>query len=83
MKHSNLSFCLYIVPNEPHLTPDDDVFEHLALGYARRHPVMHKGKACSGLHAQSFPQGVTNGAAWYPLSGTVTWTEEVCGDASY
>ncbi|GLH03804.1 Carboxypeptidase D [Gryllus bimaculatus] len=52
----------------PSLTPDDDVFRHLALTYASNHPVMARGAACrSG--APAFAHGITNGAAWYPLTG--------------
>lgn len=52
----------------PSLTPDDDVFKHLALTYARNHPTMNQGQACKA-GTPSFPNGITNGAAWYPLTG--------------
>ncbi|XP_039292676.1 carboxypeptidase D isoform X2 [Nilaparvata lugens] len=52
----------------PSLTPDDDVFKHLALTYSRNHPTMHQGKPCKS-GTPSFNQGITNGAAWYPLTG--------------
>lgn len=52
----------------PSLTPDDDVFQHLALSYSRLHPTMHQGLACKP-GSPSFPNGTTNGAAWYPLTG--------------
>jgi len=52
----------------PSLTPDDDVFKHLALTYSNNHPVMSQGKACKA-GTPSFNQGITNGAAWYPLTG--------------
>ncbi|XP_075219947.1 carboxypeptidase D-like isoform X2 [Lycorma delicatula] len=52
----------------PSLTPDDDVFRHLALTYSRNHPTMHQGLACKA-GTPSFSQGITNGAAWYPLTG--------------
>ncbi|XP_054257874.1 carboxypeptidase M isoform X2 [Macrosteles quadrilineatus] len=52
----------------PSVTPDDDVFRHLALTYSRNHPTMHLGQACKqGM--PSFKNGITNGAAWYPLTG--------------
>ncbi|KAG8294881.1 hypothetical protein J6590_092764 [Homalodisca vitripennis] len=55
---------------EPNLTEDDDVFKHLALVYARKHPTMHKGKACPNNYAKdTFPKGIVNGAEWYPLTG--------------
>lgn len=52
----------------PSLTPDDDVFKHLALTYAQNHPTMNRGLACKA-GTPSFPNGITNGAAWYPLTG--------------
>lgn len=50
------------------LTPDTDVFQHLALVYSTNHESMHRGIPCrdGGLE---FPNGTTNGAAWYPLTG--------------
>jgi len=50
------------------LTPDDDVFKHLALTYATNHATMHQGVACKP-GSPSFPNGTTNGAGWYPLIG--------------
>lgn len=32
--------------SSPSLTPDDDVFKHLALVYANSHAKMSKGVAC-------------------------------------
>uniref|UniRef100_A0A0A9Y9I8 Carboxypeptidase M n=2 Tax=Lygus hesperus TaxID=30085 RepID=A0A0A9Y9I8_LYGHE len=52
----------------PSLTPDEDVFRHLALTYSNNHPEMHKGKSCKS-NSPAFPEGITNGAAWYPLTG--------------
>lgn len=46
-------------------SPDDKVFRHLALVYSKNHKTMHKGKACG----ENFPDGVTNGADWYDVSG--------------
>uniref|UniRef100_A0A1B6FDZ9 Peptidase M14 domain-containing protein n=1 Tax=Cuerna arida TaxID=1464854 RepID=A0A1B6FDZ9_9HEMI len=60
------------VPKEPNLTEDDDVFKHLALVYARGHPTMHKGEACPNNFAKdTFPNGIINGAEWYPLTGSM------------
>lgn len=53
----------------PSVTPDDDVFRHLALTYSRNHPTMHQGQACK-QGTPSFKNGITNGAAWYPLTGS-------------
>lgn len=52
----------------PSQTPDDDVFHHLATLYARNHATMYQGVACKP-GSPSFPNGTTNGAAWYPLTG--------------
>ncbi|KAM5289316.1 carboxypeptidase M isoform 2-T2 [Ctenodactylus gundi] len=49
------------------LTPDDDVFQHLAHTYASRNPNMAKGDQCK--NKMNFPNGVTNGYSWYPLRG--------------
>ncbi|KAM9230466.1 carboxypeptidase M isoform 1-T1 [Dugong dugon] len=49
------------------LTPDDDVFQHLAHTYASRNPNMKKGDHCK--NNVNFPNGVTNGYSWYPLLG--------------
>ncbi|KAL1765007.1 carboxypeptidase M, partial [Sigmodon hispidus] len=49
------------------LTPDDDVFQHLAYTYASRNPDMTKGNHCK--NKRNFPDGITNGYAWYPLQG--------------
>ena len=52
----------------PSLTPDDDVFKHLSLVYARNHAKMSRGVACK-FYKPAFENGITNGAAWYPLTG--------------
>ncbi|CAN7937576.1 unnamed protein product [Ixodes hexagonus] len=53
--------------NKPSLTPDDDVFKHIASVYSFNHANMYLGAPCSS-DRQSFPNGTTNGAAWYPLA---------------
>ncbi|OQV17640.1 Carboxypeptidase M [Hypsibius exemplaris] len=47
------------------LTEDHDIFYHLASTYAQRHQHMHTGLSCGDY----FEGGVTNGAAWFPLTG--------------
>ncbi|XP_023238320.1 carboxypeptidase M-like isoform X1 [Centruroides sculpturatus] len=54
--------------SHPSPTPDDDVFRHLALIYSLNHKDMHLGIACRD-GTPGFPNGTTNGAAWYPLTG--------------
>ncbi|XP_053111994.1 carboxypeptidase M isoform X1 [Hemicordylus capensis] len=46
-------------------TPDNDVFVYLAKTYANNHATMYKGLACQDY----FPDGITNGFAWYSLKG--------------
>ncbi|KYN37346.1 Carboxypeptidase D [Trachymyrmex septentrionalis] len=59
-------------------SPDNDVFRMLALVYSNAHPRMHLGQPCPPIAKNSygktvleerFPEGITNGAAWYSLSG--------------
>ncbi|XP_067866654.1 carboxypeptidase D-like [Heterodontus francisci] len=47
-------------------SPDDDIFRHISLVYAQNHPKMQQVEACPG---STFPDGITNGAAWYSLQG--------------
>lgn len=54
--------------SQPSITPDDDVFKHLSLTYANNHAKMSRGVACKSA-IPTFEQGITNGAAWYPLTG--------------
>ncbi|CAL8279355.1 unnamed protein product [Gadus morhua 'NCC'] len=49
------------------VTPDNDVFVHLAKVYASSHTSMHHGNSC--VHSNKFADGITNGYEWYPLSG--------------
>jgi phosphatidylethanolamine-binding protein (PEBP) family uncharacterized protein len=55
-------------PYPPSISPDDDVFRHLATVYASTHPTMHLGYPCNNVDRE-FEGGITNGAAWYPLTG--------------
>ncbi|XP_060522719.1 carboxypeptidase M isoform X3 [Cylas formicarius] len=54
--------------SSPSLTPDDDVFKHLALTYSTNHAKMSRGVSCKSSQT-SFKRGITNGAEWYPLTG--------------
>lgn len=48
-------------------SPDDDIFRAMALTYSLNHPKMHLNTpACEG---DNFKDGITNGAAWYSVSG--------------
>uniref|UniRef100_A0AAG5DTN5 Peptidase M14 domain-containing protein n=1 Tax=Anopheles atroparvus TaxID=41427 RepID=A0AAG5DTN5_ANOAO len=63
-----LSSVFHSYTSQPSLTPDDDVFKHLSLTYANNHGKMSRGVACKTA-SPSFENGITNGAAWYPLTG--------------
>ena len=53
-------------------TPDNKVMKHLANVYSSNHLDMHLGKSCSvGQHGFQFKDGIGNGAAWYPLTGSM------------
>ncbi|CAK6980406.1 carboxypeptidase M [Scomber scombrus] len=49
------------------VSPDDDVFVHLAKVYSHNHASMHNGGRCDDN--RPFLDGITNGYQWYPLSG--------------
>lgn len=53
--------------NGASVSPDDDVFEHLAKVYSYNHATMHKGNRCT--ESRPFLDGITNGYEWYALSG--------------
>jgi hypothetical protein len=46
-------------------TSDDDVFKWIALNYSINHPTMRKSPCGYDI----FSNGITNGAAWYPVLG--------------
>ncbi|XP_042883422.1 carboxypeptidase D-like isoform X2 [Penaeus japonicus] len=48
--------------------PDDTVFKKLAKAYSFAHPKMPHGKPCNNPRVV-FPDGITNGAKWYSVSG--------------
>ncbi|XP_066525488.1 carboxypeptidase M [Hoplias malabaricus] len=49
------------------ISPDNDVFIHLAQTYSFNHSSMHKGDSC--YDSKDFTGGITNGFGWYPLQG--------------
>ncbi|XP_013405444.1 carboxypeptidase D [Lingula anatina] len=51
--------------NQYSKSPDDDIFQVLALSYSLAHPTMHRGQECG----DSFLRGITNGAQWYVITG--------------
>ena len=51
-------------------SPDDAIFRHLAMTYARNNPVMKTGTPhCPNEPDEKFTGGITNGAAWYNVPG--------------
>lgn len=54
---------------EKNPTEEDDIFRHLANTYSSAHRSMYLGKPCPSFIQESFPDGITNGADWYPVTG--------------
>ncbi|EDV28843.1 uncharacterized protein TRIADDRAFT_18200 [Trichoplax adhaerens] len=51
-------------------SPDDDVFIQLSKVYANNHLLMHYGQPnCSDNPSEQFPNGIVNGAKYYPIFG--------------
>ncbi|XP_049873219.1 carboxypeptidase M isoform X1 [Pectinophora gossypiella] len=65
---SPLSTVFQSYAHSPSIAPDDDVFRHLSLVYSNNHGKMSRGVSCKS-GSPRFPNGITNGAAWYPLTG--------------
>ncbi|KAL0266576.1 UNVERIFIED_CONTAM: hypothetical protein PYX00_009080 [Menopon gallinae] len=53
----------------PNYSPDNKIFQYLARVYSKAHPTMHLGLPCPKYQEERFPDGITNGAAWYYVSG--------------
>ncbi|XP_075052989.1 carboxypeptidase D [Mixophyes fleayi] len=51
-------------------SPDDVVFQQLALSYSKENNEMFMGSPCKEIYPnENFPQGITNGANWYNVPG--------------
>nr|XP_060612855.1 carboxypeptidase D [Anolis sagrei ordinatus] len=51
-------------------SPDDAVFQQIALSYAKENVQMSQGHPCEDmLPEEYFPHGITNGAHWYNVPG--------------
>lgn len=50
-------------------TEENEIFKHLARVYATSHRKMYQGKPCPSFIRESFPEGITNGADWYSVTG--------------
>lgn len=68
---ANYPFDSYVgtmIWSQQSLSPDDDVFQHLARTYSVHHATMSHHEPCDH-EDQPFHDGITNGAQWYPLIG--------------
>uniref|UniRef100_W4VRN2 Putative carboxypeptidase d n=1 Tax=Corethrella appendiculata TaxID=1370023 RepID=W4VRN2_9DIPT len=50
-------------------TEENDIFLYLAKTYSNSHSTMHLSKPCPSFIQEQFPEGITNGAAWYSVTG--------------
>lgn len=50
-------------------TEENEIFKYLASTYANSHRKMYQGKPCPSYIRESFPDGITNGADWYAVTG--------------
>lgn len=51
-------------------TPDNSLFQHLARAYSNAHTSMHNSPLCP-MFPEKFPEGITNGASWYSVTGSM------------
>uniref|UniRef100_A0A673UP23 Carboxypeptidase D n=1 Tax=Suricata suricatta TaxID=37032 RepID=A0A673UP23_SURSU len=51
-------------------SPDDAVFQQIALSYSKENAQMFQGRPCKNIYPNEyFPHGITNGASWYNVPG--------------
>ncbi|XP_036196782.1 carboxypeptidase D isoform X2 [Myotis myotis] len=51
-------------------SPDDAVFQQIALSYSKENSQMFQGRPCKNIYPNEyFPHGITNGANWYSVPG--------------
>ncbi|XP_008826960.1 carboxypeptidase D [Nannospalax galili] len=51
-------------------SPDDAVFQQIALSYSKENSQMFQGRPCKNMYPNEyFPHGITNGANWYNVPG--------------
>lgn len=51
-------------------SPDDAVFQQIALSYAKENTQMYQGHPCKDMYPEEyFHHGITNGAQWYNVPG--------------
>lgn len=62
-------------------TLEDDLFKYLARTYSQAHLTMQKGFPCPQFADEKFPEGITNGASWYSVTGGMQDWSYVYGGA--
>uniref|UniRef100_A0A182KDH9 Peptidase M14 domain-containing protein n=1 Tax=Anopheles christyi TaxID=43041 RepID=A0A182KDH9_9DIPT len=62
-------------------TEENELFQYLAHVYANSHTTMHLGRPCPSFLRENFPDGITNGAAWYSVTGGMQDWSYVTGGA--
>ncbi|XP_058454656.1 carboxypeptidase D [Malaya genurostris] len=62
-------------------TEENEMFQYLAHTYADAHTTMHLGKPCTKFVRENFPDGITNGAAWYSVTGGMQDWSYIVGGA--
>ncbi|XP_075711125.1 carboxypeptidase M isoform X2 [Rhinoderma darwinii] len=65
--HGGALVASYPYDNSFSTPPDNDVLEYLAVLYSKNNANMYSGNSCAG--SSGFPNGITNGAAWYLVRG--------------
>lgn len=50
-------------------TQENDLFKYLARTYSSAHTTMQEGFPCPQFADEKFPEGITNGAQWYSVTG--------------
>lgn len=50
-------------------TQEDELFKYLARTYSTSHSTMQNGLPCPAFVNEKFPEGITNGAGWYSVTG--------------
>ncbi|XP_055606268.1 carboxypeptidase D-like [Uranotaenia lowii] len=62
-------------------TEENEMFKYLAHTYSDAHTTMHFGKPCPSYLKESFKDGITNGAAWYSVTGGMQDWSYIVGGA--
>lgn len=62
-------------------TQEDALFKYLAKTYSTAHATMQNGFPCPKYAREQFPEGITNGAEWYAVTGGMQDWSYVYGGA--